>query len=200
MKTCGKCGIEKHLSEFYKSSQTPDGLYGNCKLCKDESQKKRDRSVDGLIAKIYSQQRTNSIKRGHNPPEYSLQGLIDWCREQENFKRLYGVWVHSNYNKKLRPSIDRINDSIGYCYENIQLMTCEENIQKGRDDRRSGINNKINSAVLQYSPSMELIKEFNSIAIACRETGVDSSGITKNCKGKRKSAGGFIWKYKEDNQ
>lgn len=33
MKTCTKCGAEKPESEFYKSSQSKDGLYQACKEC-----------------------------------------------------------------------------------------------------------------------------------------------------------------------
>lgn len=36
---------------------------------------------------------------------------------------------------------------------------------------------------------------FNSIADAERSTGVPSTHITRNCKGKRNSAGGFVWSY-----
>lgn len=39
------------------------------------------------------------------------------------------------------------------------------------------------------------IKLYDSIALAARENNCDASGISKVCRGKRKSCGGFIWQY-----
>lgn len=41
----------------------------------------------------------------------------------------------------------------------------------------------------------EVIKRFDSLGDASRMTGVDSSSITKCCRGKRATAGGFVWRY-----
>ena len=53
--------------------------------------------------------------------------------------------------------------------------------------------------VLQYSKSMEFIKEFESMKQAELETGAESAKISMVCNGKRKSAGGYIWKFKEED-
>ena len=42
----------------------------------------------------------------------------------------------------------------------------------------------------------EVLEKFKSIREASRVTGIDSSCIVKVCKGNRKSAGGFLWRYK----
>lgn len=54
-------------------------------------------------------------------------------------------------------------------------------------------------SIQQFSLKNKLVKTFISAREAERETGVDISSITKCCnnKGYYKSAGGFIWKYKE---
>ena len=52
-------------------------------------------------------------------------------------------------------------------------------------------------SVIQYSKDGEFIAEYSSIMEAERYTGCNNSIICKCCKGKRKSAGGYIWKYKE---
>lgn len=39
------------------------------------------------------------------------------------------------------------------------------------------------------------VKVFNSIADASRELGIPTTNISKCCKGLRKFAGNFIWKY-----
>ena len=47
--------------------------------------------------------------------------------------------------------------------------------------------------VLQYDLDGNFIREWNCI----KETGIDSSHIINCCKGKRKSAGGYKWRYKD---
>ena len=42
---------------------------------------------------------------------------------------------------------------------------------------------------------MILIKKYESIAQAVRETGVNSKSIRDTAKGIQKHAGGFVWKY-----
>lgn len=42
-----------------------------------------------------------------------------------------------------------------------------------------------------------IIKIYDTIALAARENNCDSSGITKVCKNIRKKCGGFKWKYVE---
>jgi group I intron endonuclease len=53
-----------------------------------------------------------------------------------------------------------------------------------------------NIPVVQLDKNGEFIREYRSIAYAIRETGIIH--ICECCQGKRKSAGGFCWTYKED--
>ena len=63
-------------------------------------------------------------------------------------------------------------------------------------------NNKISQSkgvngILQFSKDGELIAEYSSIHEAERNTGCNNCNICKCCRGERKSAGGYIWRYKE---
>lgn len=53
-----------------------------------------------------------------------------------------------------------------------------------------------NIPVVQLDKNGEFVQEYRSIAYAIRETGVIH--ICECCQGKRKTAGGFKWMYKED--
>ena len=53
------------------------------------------------------------------------------------------------------------------------------------------------NGILQFSKDGELIAEYSSIHEAERQTGCNNCSICNCCKGNRKSAGGFIWKYKK---
>ena len=55
-----------------------------------------------------------------------------------------------------------------------------------------------NRDVVQLSKDNIFIAEYVSACNAERETSVAQSSITRCCQGKLKSAGGFVWKYKED--
>ena len=59
------------------------------------------------------------------------------------------------------------------------------------------INGKKNSIpILQFSKSGEFIKEWPSTREAERQLGIFQSSICQCCKGRCKSAGGFVWRYK----
>lgn len=49
--------------------------------------------------------------------------------------------------------------------------------------------------IAQYDKQHNLIQVFDSIADAERQTNVSHSNIIANCKGRRKTAGGYIWEY-----
>ena len=49
--------------------------------------------------------------------------------------------------------------------------------------------------ILQYDLQGNFIKEFLCAKDASKETGAHASAILKVCKGKGKTAGGYIWKY-----
>ena len=51
----------------------------------------------------------------------------------------------------------------------------------------------------QFNPeSQNVLRVFASASAAQSETGVDSSSISKVCRGERRTAGGFGWRYVED--
>lgn len=50
--------------------------------------------------------------------------------------------------------------------------------------------------IIQFNQNGTLIKEWDSIKEAGETLKIDRSGISRCCKGKLRSVGGFIWKYK----
>jgi group I intron endonuclease len=49
----------------------------------------------------------------------------------------------------------------------------------------------------QYTPDGKLLNTYPSAMEAMRQTGIKNDNINQNLRGKSKSAGGFVWKYKE---
>ena len=59
---------------------------------------------------------------------------------------------------------------------------------------------KIRKAVLQLDKdNNEIIKEWSCAIEVEKELGIKNSHICECCKGKRKTCGGYIWKYKEES-
>ena len=81
------------------------------------------------------------------------------------------------------------------CVENLEWCDRGYNVNYGTRNER--ITGRPSIAILQYSKSREFIKEWQSSREVERVLGIDNSNITKCCKGKRKYAGSFIWRYKE---
>lgn len=54
-----------------------------------------------------------------------------WALESDDFNRLYLGWVESNYDRKLCPTVDRIDPDYGYILENMRWITHSENSRLG---------------------------------------------------------------------
>jgi len=61
----------------------------------------------------------------------SREDFYKFSNKSIHFDTLYNAWVISNYDRKLSPSIDRIDTSLGYINGNIQWITHSENSKKG---------------------------------------------------------------------
>ena len=82
-----------------------------------------------------------------------------------------------------------------------KLITGEKNPNFGKhlseEHRKKLSEAKGVNGILQFSKDGELIAEYPSIMEAERQTGCSRGNICSCCIGKRKTCGGFIWKYKE---
>lgn len=194
-KTCSKCKTLKDTSEYHIKKSAKSGRASECRTCNALMSKEYSRTKKGVLSTIYASQRHSSKQREHTMPTYTKRELQKWVFDQLSFHKLYNNWKNSGYHSSLKPSLDRKDDYLPYSFGNIQLMTWGENKNKGHTDRRNGVNNKVNKAVIQYSIKGKFISKFYSIGEASRITGINDGNIIKNCKGIYKTANGFIWKY-----
>lgn len=152
---------------------------------------KYQRSLDGLIAKIYANQRQRCREQNKPVPKYNLVQLRTWCKKQNKFFKLYSTWVRSKYNQNKTPSIDKINPLGNYIFDNIQLMTWLENHEKGRKER----NLTQGKRIYQISSNGKRIKKFVSITDAGKEIGIDFRQISNVLCGRAKTAHGYKFEY-----
>ena len=78
-------------------------------------------------------------------------------------------------------SVNQIFGGFRWSYHNIKTI-------KPIQDRRL-------RTVKQYDLNWTWVKTFSSIAVASWQTGVNKTSIAKVCRGERKTAGGYIWRY-----
>ena len=77
------------------------------------------------------------------------------------------------------------------CYDNAfterRLLAVKENLKKAVESRKRQVS--------QYDRSGKFIRTYSSTREAGMLTGTCDSKITSVCRGKRKTTGGYIWKY-----
>lgn len=103
-------------------------------------------------------------------------------------EELKQLWFRDKAYLLNKPSIDRKDNNGNYTLKNCRYIELSENCC--RNHRK-----KIN----QYDLDGIFIREWKSGRIIQRILGIANTSISSVCLGKRKSAGGFIWKFQEVN-
>ena len=144
-----------------------------------------------ITKKIYGAQRESSRRRGHIYPDYDLGGLREWMLKQDNLSKLLKDYKASGGEKDLCPSVDRLDDEVGYTLGNIQLGTWRDNYMK--EVAKQAV--RQSRSVIQLDLNDEVIKEWAGTREAGRALGIDQSNISKVCRGVYNHAGGYKFKY-----
>lgn len=198
MKICNTCKESKENTEFCKSSKHSDGLFSNCRNCESLRTKTYHQTIPGLIKLIYQNQRMNSRKKNHGEPAYTQKELLEWA-VAEGVEKMWESWKASGYDKWLSPSVDRLDNKIGYSLANIQLVTWRTNLENQKKDNISGKHlHPASKSVNQLTLHGVLLATYASASIALRAmrgTSGSVSNITQVCNGKLKSAYGFKWEF-----
>ena len=150
-KTCYTCRQEKLIDEFYFHPKTFDKHLGKCKLCCiDFSIKNRNKNkkyydvydknryrnnIHRIFCAKYDGMRQRVMGLAHHSKTkgkalINENEFLHWCYEQKNYKKfinLYNIWKVKQFQRKFAPSIDRINNNIGYIVNNLQWLSQSEN-------------------------------------------------------------------------
>ena len=134
-----------------------------------------------------------SLSRNCKQHTYTIHKLV-----MEHFNRCafdYEVINHKDHNK--------LNNTL----ENLEYITQKENVQDAYNNglcenaRIQAKKNILKASeqekvkINQYDLKGNFIKQWSYIRQVQKELGISNSNIVGCCKGKRKSAGGYIWKY-----
>lgn len=138
------------------------------------------KSVHRLVAETF-------IPNPNNKPDIDH---IDTIKTNNHIENLQWVTHKENCNNP----ISKINYSIAHAGEKHPHYGKTGALSNNYG--KLGSLNKCSISVLQFSKDGELITEFAGSWEAQRMTGINQSSIIKVCKGKMRTAGGYIWKYK----
>ena len=102
----------------------------------------------------------------------------------EKWKTFLGFWEDMGNTYIDGYTIDRKDNNLGYSKNNCQWIPLEENIAK---DKRKSIE--------QYDTEGNLLKIYVSAREASRQTGINTSQISRVARGQMAQTHGFTWKY-----
>ena len=127
---------------------------------------------------------------------FSKEEFILWLDEQP-FDELFAIYLETG-DKNLVPTVDRESDldPLAYHFDNMQVLSFEENRTKRRDQEKLAIvsqNGYYNSTLYQYSMSGEFIASYKTSRIAALMTQGNAKGILAATNG-RAHSGGFQWR------
>ena len=145
-----------------------------------------------LIARMYNNQKT---RRKVKKPTYTYQEFKHWLQSQTEFHVMFDNWIRLDQHTDYVPSVDRIDNKLGYTISNIKLVTWKENNNRQYRDIKSGKEQTEQMRpVLQYTKRGEFVAEYHSMAAAMRINNI--SCIYKALNDSSKTAGGYKWTYK----
>ena len=144
--------------------------------------------------------RVRNIKSGRIlKPQLRRDGYLRHCLYENNKQKnllLHRIVATAFIdNPEGKPQVNHIDENkLNNDLSNLEWCTVRENMIHGTRTKR--IAEKNFKKVIQLDLNDNVLNVFESMRQAERETGIDTSHISKCCNGKLKSAGGFKWRRK----
>jgi hypothetical protein len=143
------------------------------------------------------------LKNSKGTHYYRVRLSIEGKSKGFNIHRLVAkAFIHNPHNKKEVNHIDgnKLNNNL----ENLEWVTKSENEKhkysvlgyKSPMNGKFGRNNPKTRKVIQYDKLGNLINIFYGLRSAFNKTNINMGDISMCCNNKLKTAGGYIWKYK----
>ena len=180
---------EKEIVEDWRSVEGYDG-YEVSNLGRVKS---LDRLVNRNCGSVYFS-KGRILNPGKDRCGY-LQVVLWIDKKPKAFKVHRLVW--EGFNGKIPEGMevnhideDKSNNSI----KNLNLMTHKENMNWGTAIERSS--KKRSKSIIQFDRQGNFIAEFDSLSDASKQLNINKGNISSALKGRIKTAGGYIWKYK----
>jgi len=154
---------------------------------------------------LEKKERTSLPLKGRAIHPNTLARLLD--KEKNPFSKIgaehpkTGKIMPSSARKAISKALTGKEKSAEHCLNLSKALTGKSlnpsSIAKFRDGRRKGINNANSKKVIQYDLQGNVIKVWDLMSEAARETGTVLSRISRCCHGHNKAANGFVWRLVE---
>lgn len=100
----------------------------------NECTRRYEKTPNGFLMRAYRNMRSR-IEGVQKKKAYLYAGLellpkeefYAWAKPHPEFRRLFEVWVKSGYDRRLTPSVNRIDPSVGYVLSNMEFITHSQN-------------------------------------------------------------------------
>lgn len=136
-------------------------------------------------------------------PYYDLT-RVDWNTVWENCQsslkvKVWETWSNRDSNDSTTMIEKRFNLSkctiIKYLKDGVAIGKCEYDAKSELSRRSFNVGKANVKKIHQYTIDGIFVREWDSLTEAHIELGIDNSSISMCCKGKRKTAKGFVFKY-----
>lgn len=108
------------------------------KLNNNAVTKKYEKTKKGFLMRLYRnmQSRIDGVQKLKThlyigKQLLDRQSFYDWAMNDLAFNNLFDAYEKSGYDRKLAPSVDRINSKLGYKLSNMEFVTHSENSRRG---------------------------------------------------------------------
>ena len=119
----------------------PSGRYKTCDVCRAKSRDRNKairKTVDGFLERLYYNMygRVTGIQTIKSHLYLGKEILpkaefFSWAKNDEEFLNLFTAYVESDCERRLAPSVDRVDSDKGYTLDNMEWVTASENSRRG---------------------------------------------------------------------
>lgn len=137
------------------------------------------------------------LKPGKDGGGYLIVTLRNHNKNQKSFYLHRLVAQAFLHNPNNLPQVNhKDEDKTNNRVSNLEFCTQLYNLKYGNHYEK--ISKALSKTVLQFDKNSNFINEYPSVRDAERKTGIYQQNICSVCRGERKTAGGYIWRYKDD--
>jgi hypothetical protein len=129
MKICNACGISKPLPEFCRRKASNDGFAYRCKVCSNSHSSEYHKQKHDEDPKYRARKLLGVSKQNAKARKLEFDIDLAWIKDKldKGVCELTGLPFIYKYTGKARrnpfaPSLDRVNNSLGYTKENVRVV------------------------------------------------------------------------------
>ena len=110
------------------------------------------KSEIGVLRKLFHHMKERS-KKNNWKFEFKFEEFKYWAYNFQSYKEIYDNYVKNNYQPKLKPSINRLNDYGIYEYQNMEIITWNRNWVLGQESEKN--KKSYNKTFSKYRKSLQ---------------------------------------------